>query len=250
MLGLPDSRLDDIGRWAEALLNAGELTAVGDGRAARRATMNECRDALRLHFVELRSGPATTAISAFASKDSGLTLDARVDVGRLLVAAGNATIANLIENAVLLLLRDPRFQNDLRDDMDRLPSFIEEVLRYASPVQRTSRRAVRDTLIGDRLIPEGADVTVLLGAANRDPAEFADADRFVPTRHPNDHLALGAGPHICLGQWLARLEAAQAIQLLLRRFSRIEPVGDLDDVAFQKNLDLFGPVRLEVTVAA
>ena len=136
----------------------------------------------------------------------------------LLYVAGHETTVNLIGNGLLALLRHPTELRRLRDDPGLIPGAIEELLRYDGPVQRTGRMAARDTEIGGVPIPEGSLVLGLLGAANRDPAQFAEPNRLDLTRAEPRHLAFGSGIHYCLGAPLARLEAQVAIGTVLRRF--------------------------------
>jgi cytochrome P450 len=136
----------------------------------------------------------------------------------LLYVAGHETTVNLIGNGLLALLRHPGERRRLQDDPSLLPAAIEELLRYDGPVQRTGRMAASDVEIGGVSIPKGSLVLGLLGAANRDPAHFAEPDRLDLGRDEPRHLAFGSGIHYCLGAPLARLEAQVAIGTLLRRF--------------------------------
>ena len=103
---------------------------------------------------------------------------------------------------------------------------MEEALRYDSPVQATARRTLEPVEIGGFTIPKDTHVVVLIGACNRDPARFADPDRFDITRTENDHLAFGGGVHFCLGANLARVEAATAIGSLIKNFPNIKLAAD------------------------
>ena len=98
------------------------------------------------------------------------------------------------------------------------------MLRHDSPLQLFERTATRDVSVGDVVVPAGAKVAALLGAANRDPAVFDDPDAFHPDRDPNPHLAFGAGIHFCIGAPLARLELETSVAALLRRFETLEVV--------------------------
>ncbi|HSP96710.1 MAG TPA: cytochrome P450 [Candidatus Dormibacteraeota bacterium] len=135
----------------------------------------------------------------------------------LLLVAGNETTTTLIGNAVLELLAHPAALAQLRADPALRPSAIEEVLRYASPVQLDPRRATRRVELRGEVIEPDQIVVSWLGSANRDEEVFADPERFDITRADNRHLAFGFGPHYCLGANLARLEAEVAIGALLRR---------------------------------
>lgn len=125
---------------------------------------------------------------------------------------------NLIGNGTLALLRNPEQLARLRDDPSIAPDAVEELLRYESPVQLVIRFPREDVVVRDKLIPKGARVMLLLGAANHDPARFADPDVLDLGRGDRGHLSFGGGPHFCLGNALARMEGEVAIPALLRRF--------------------------------
>src|SRR5262245_48923849 len=129
----------------------------------------------------------------------------------LLFGAGHETTVNLIGNGTLALLRHPDQFAKLRQQPDLIESTVEECLRYDSPVQMTGRQAREDLEIGGKRIQTGEVVFTLIGAANHDPAQFPNPDRFDITRNDSRHLAFGHGIHFCLGASLARLEAQIAL---------------------------------------
>jgi cytochrome P450 len=138
-----------------------------------------------------------------------------------LVFAGNETTVNLVANGMLALLRRPAALARLRDDPDLVAPAIEELLRYDSPAQFISRVAAVDFELAGKRLRAGDSVLLCLGAANRDPAVFADPDRLDLARSPNPHLGFGLGTHVCPGAQLSRLEARAAIPALLARFPSI-----------------------------
>ena len=118
---------------------------------------------------------------------------------------------------------------------------IEEMLRYDSPVQRTSRVVVEDVEVNGRFFHQGQRVNMLIGAANRDPEQFADPDRLDVTRkNASQHLSFAAGIHYCVGAPLARLEAQLAIAALLRRYAQLRLVGEAARVARRPTFVLRG----------
>jgi cytochrome P450 len=122
-------------------------------------------------------------------------------------------------------MRCPSEQRRLRADPSLLPLAIEEMLRYESPLQFNNRELTAPVDIGGRQVGAGTFVTLCIGAANRDPAQFEDPDRFDVGRRPNRHLAFGQGDHACAGMNVARMEARIAIGRLLARRPRLEPAA-------------------------
>jgi cytochrome P450 len=147
----------------------------------------------------------------------------------LLLGAGHQTTTNLIGNAVLALLHNPDQRRRLVEDRMLIRTAIEEFLRYDSPVQVTARVAADDYPLDGKTIARGDFVVVLLGAANRDPAEFDEPDRLDLGRQTNRHVAFSAGVHSCLGAMLARIEAQIVITTLLRRFPRLRAEDEIPD---------------------
>jgi len=137
----------------------------------------------------------------------------------LLLFAGSETTTNLLGNGFLALQRN-RDQWDLvTENPDLVPDAVEEALRYDAPLQYLPRVALRDLRFGEETVTEGETIVIFIGAANRDPATFADPDRYEIRRPERSrHLALAFGPHFCLGSALARLEGEAVLGTLARRF--------------------------------
>jgi hypothetical protein len=104
-------------------------------------------------------------------------------------------------------------------------SSIEEMLRFDGPIQLNNRRLTAPVALGGKTLPAGTQITIGIGAANRDPAQFADPERFEVARKPNRHIAFGQGDHVCVGMNVARMEGRIAFSHLLARFARIELAG-------------------------
>ena len=134
----------------------------------------------------------------------------------LLVVAGNETTRNAVSGSVVALAR-ARLWSWLAEHPEHLPTAVEELLRYVSPVHQFRRTATRDAVLGDQQVRAGDKVVIWFGAANRDPAVFADPHGLDLRRDPNPHVAFGTGPHFCLGAHLARLEMSEMLRVLLER---------------------------------
>lgn len=212
---------------------------------------------MREYFGDLiarrRAEPRDDLISALVQEadaaDGGLSEDELLSNLVLLLFAGFETTTNLFGNGLALLFDRPALAAGLRAGSLPVADFIEEVLRFDSPVQLTSRvvRAVGLDVAGIP-VPLGAEVLVLLGAANHDPARFHDPGVFDPLRPDNQPLSFGAGGHYCLGAALARLEAVTAFPMLLRRFPGLAAAEGAERIRSDR-LVLRGFRTLPVTVA-
>ena len=158
-----------------------------------------------------------TALALAEEQGDRLSADELIANCILLLVAGHETTTNLIGNGMLALLRHPDELRRLRETPELIATAAEELLRYDSPVQGTGRMAATDLTIDGREIKRGQHVGLLIGAANRDPAQFLDPDRLDLSRRDIRHLSFSHGPHFCVGAPLARLEGQIAISTLLHR---------------------------------
>ena len=146
----------------------------------------------------------------------------------LLAVAGNETTRNLVSHAQVALMENPDQRQKLVDDPSLIPTAVEEMLRWGSPVMHFRRTATRDVEMHGKTIAENDKVSIWYISANRDDAVFEDPYRFDVTRHPNEHIAFGGGgPHFCLGANLARLEIRVMFEELLRRTPDMELDGEV-----------------------
>ncbi|WP_106401718.1 cytochrome P450 [Actinocorallia populi] len=152
--------------------------------------------------------------------------DSLVQESLLILIGGDETTRHVISGGMYQLCVNPDQRRLLIDDPGRIPTAVEEMLRWVSPIKNMNRTATRDFELRGRTIKEGDKVLLLYPSANRDEEVFTDPDRFDVTRFPNDHIAFGNGPHFCLGNSLARLELRVMFEQLLQRLPDIEPVDD------------------------
>jgi cytochrome P450 len=177
------------------------------------------------HIERLRIEPGEDIFSQVI-RDGDLDRRELAVTAVLLVGAGFETTVNLIGNAIVLLLQHQDQLAMLREDPDLWPGAVEEVLRFNSPVQMTSRTAACDLDLAGHHLSAGETVALLLGGANRDPCVFADPGRFNITRaNAKDHLSFSSGVHACLGASLARMEATIALRALFERFPALQLDG-------------------------
>jgi cytochrome P450 len=228
LVGVPADHREDFLRWgaaAAATLDVG--LPLRRFLAADRA-MRTMHEFLRGHFARLRQEPGEDLVSRLVAASDGDALTDRElhATVLLLLGAGFETTVNLLGNAVVLLDAHRDQRAALVADPDGWPNAVEEVLRFDSPVQFTGRTVRTDTDLAGVALRPGSRVTMLLGAANRDPEVFPDPGRFDVTRaNARDHLAFSAGIHYCVGAGLARLEATVALRALTERFPDLRVSG-------------------------
>ncbi len=175
---------------------------------------------LREHLEKELAAPGGDLLGylAQACNRGDISLDIGVMILVQLVGAGGESTAGLMGNAVRILGENPRLQQHIRENRALLPTFLEEALRLQSPFRGHHRHVLTDTTLGGVQLPAGSHLTLLWGAANRDPAIFEDPDVLrLDRRSPRGHITFGKGLHFCVGAALARLEARTAINLLLDR---------------------------------
>jgi cytochrome P450 len=163
----------------------------------------------------------------------------------LLLFAGHETTTNLISNGVYRLLSNPDQLALLRNDPALIVNAVEELLRYDTNVQTGPRMAARDLEVGGVRIPRGTTVMAMIAAANRDPERFPDPDKLDILREENRHLGFSVGPHYCLGQALARLEAQIAVGSFFQEFPEAQLAGE---VHWRPNIHQRRVVELPVTL--
>ncbi|MBB2941212.1 cytochrome P450 [Actinoplanes lutulentus] len=213
LLGIPESDRHRLRPWSAAIVRMYEVNRTPEVEAAAITACEEFAEYLRrLHRTDLLSH--LTGV--------GLTEDEVVASAVLLLNAGHEASVSGLGNGVVALLRNPDQLVRLRANVALVPSAIEEMLRYDSPLHLFVRTAARDVVVDGITIGEGAQVAALIGAANRDPAAFTDPDGFDVGRDPNPHLSFGAGLHFCLGAPLARIELSAALTALLRHAPNLE----------------------------
>jgi len=219
ILGVDPAHRADFKRWSDAVVSgAGGNPDGADSRFGGAFT--EMRDFFERMCEERRRNPREDLISGLVQAEvegEKLSFEDLFQMLVLLLVAGNETTTNLIGNAMLEFMDHPDQLARVEADHSLIPSAVEEVLRFNSPVQGTVRRAAHDMEFHGRQLKKGEGVIVFIGAANRDPDQFPNPQVFDVTRTPNRHIAFGMGIHFCLGAPLARLEARIAIEELLAR---------------------------------
>jgi cytochrome P450 len=248
MLGVPLDDREMFSQWSRDLVDlfgTEDISADGTNRGnAAIVAMND-------YFTELsndrRRTPRDDLLTAFVEvEDAGarLTHAELLATCLILLIAGHETTANLIGLGTLALIRQPDVLAQLRADPALVPTAVDELLRFDSPVQFTARTTLAPVEVAGTMIPAEQRVIVLLASANHDSDVFVDAGRLVPNRSPNPHLSFGGGIHFCLGAPLARLEARIAFAKLVER--PLELVDE--DLEFRRTYPIRGLRALTVRI--
>jgi cytochrome P450 len=229
MLGIPHADGVELYKLTEAIHAAPESQAPGAGMAAVLQMFNYAHDVWNAKQADPGDDLASKLVHGNVD---GHRLD-EIDFNLfflLLVDAGGDTTRNLVAGGMLALFEFAKQRARLQRDVDTvLPTAIDEMLRWVSPVIYMRRTATRDTKLGDTAIAAGDRVVMYYGSANRDDAAFVDADQFDVTRSPNEHVAFGGGgPHFCLGAHIARIEIAALLREIVTRLPDMEPAGSAE----------------------
>jgi cytochrome P450 len=226
LLGVPEADRPLLRPWSNAIVKMyeyGRTPAVED--AAERAAA-EFVAYLRELAAERRTNPGEDLVSHLVTvrdtEGDRLSEDELVTTCILLLNAGHEATVNVSGNGLLALLEHPDQLRRLRDDPALLPTAIEELMRFDSPLQLFERTATEDVEIGGITVERGQKIAALLGSANHDPAVFADPETLDVGRTDNPHISFGAGIHFCIGAPLARVELQASFGALLGRTSRLE----------------------------
>jgi cytochrome P450 len=230
LLGVPARDQSQFRAWghdvATTLDPQAASTAEGQTRSSELALTAYLRDLV----AKRRADPDDSLLSALVAVEGEegdrLSSEELVSTALLLLIAGFETTVNLIGNAAVALLGEPGAWKRLHDDPALIPGAVEELLRYDSPVQFTSRTATEDVDVSGTVVPKGESVIVAIGGANRDPDVFEQPDRLMIDRpDASRHLAFSLGMHHCLGAALGRLEGRIALAELTRRYPSLEFAG-------------------------
>jgi cytochrome P450 len=249
MLGIPLEDLPRFRHWNDVILKLSYTIGRKD-QVATQATSAylETTEQMSDYLRQRRSEPKDDLLTRLAQAEVNgerLTHEEILGFFQGLLLAGSETTTHLLTNAILCFIENPEQLQRVLENRELLPSAIEEVLRYRSPLQWMYRIVRSDVQMHGQTIPAGKMVLPIIGSANRDPAVFADPDRFDVSRTPNPHIAFGNGIHFCMGAPLARLEARIALGDLLDRARNFRLASDEPWVP-REGLHVHGPAKLAI----
>lgn len=228
LLGIPPRDRRRFRNWSNAFVTpSANLQRSMKKMKKAGQVMEDFTHYIQRIFDERRREPREDLISRLLqAEENGDTLreEELFSMVILLIVAGHETVVDFLGNGVLALLQNPAQRALLQRDWSHLPTAIEEMARYDGPIERATMRFAAEAIpVADGLtIARGDAVSLILAAANRDPAQFPNPDAFEITRTPNRHLGFGQGIHYCLGAPLARLEGQIAIRTLLLRYPQLQ----------------------------
>ena len=251
LLGVPADEYRQFKNWSDKIIEADNTLPGLPMPDEIKAAFTELRAYFIDEIARRRKNPGTDLVSALVAahdEAEALSSDELLQFVVLLLLAGNETTTNLIGNGMLALGRNPEAMAALRSKPELMRGAIEEMLRYDGPVQSTFRTATKDTAVGGTSIDAGMGVFVIVAAANRDPAQFKDPEKFDITRESNEHLAFGEGVHFCIGAPLARMEGSIAIGSALERFPQLRLKNPDAPVTYKGSYFLRGLSRLEMAL--
>ncbi|MEU4739253.1 cytochrome P450 [Actinosynnema sp. NPDC023658] len=230
LLGVPAGDRALLQPWSNAIVKMYEFGLAEDKKVAAERAATEFVAYLRELIALRRTSPGDDLVSdlvAVTDTDGAkLTEDELVATAVLLLMAGHEATVNVIGNGVRALMNHQDQWRRLVDDPALMPTAVEELIRYDSPLQLFERTATEPVTIAGHRVEPGQKIAALLGAAARDPEVFTDPDTFDIGRNPNPHLGFGMGIHYCLGAPLARIEVQAALSSLVRKLPDAEPAAE------------------------
>ncbi len=248
MLGVPTDMSESLLNWSHAMVGMYEMARSAEQEAAAVRAAQEFVAYLREYVARRRKEPRDDLITKLIEaedNDEKLTEDELISNCILLLNAGHEATVNVVGNGVLALLQNRPQLERWHKQPELTPTAVEELLRFDTPLHLFNRWVLQDLEFGGHQFKQGMQVSLLLGAANRDPAVFAEADKLDIGRKRNPHVSLGGGIHYCLGAPLARLELRIFFEELTRRLPSMRLVPN-QTYHYSANTSHRGPTSLWV----
>lgn len=247
LIGTPDADAATMTGWSEDVVSYFDIDRPAAKKARAEASTREFHDYLADLRADRMARPRVDLMTALiaAETEGKLRGDELIATVMQILHAGHGSTIDIIGSGLHALMTNPAEFARLRADPGLIPQAVQEMFRFASPLPFFHRYASQDIEVAGRIWPEGTKFGVLYPAANRDPAAFADPDRFDVTRQPNRHIAFGGGPHVCLGNNLSRMNMESLFTALIARTRDVAPDGTPD---WKPGIQAHGPTRLPVRV--
>ncbi|MFT5302439.1 MAG: cytochrome P450 [Mariniblastus sp.] len=240
LLGLPLEDRPKFRKWFEPMANAGSLFDILRVTGGLRNTIKYLVQQFKVVAKNPRDGLMSELVQIEHEGES-LSEDELLSMVFLLLVAGHETTVHLLSNTVLTLMQFPDAKHELTSDWSKANSVVDEVLRYASPLQMGKARFVKqDFEFHGVPLKRGEMMTPLIVSANHDPTRFENPATFEIDRPRNYHMSFGSGPHVCLGMKLARTEVYHALKSLYERWPNLQPAFDLDRPDWSKRMGIRG----------
>lgn len=228
LLGFPEDRWRDVKSWSERMMRYDRMQVDADALMGTMASIQEFSEVLFPTYAARKDDPRDDLVSAWAQAP-GCPYDDQaklINETGLFISGGAETTRTVIGRGLRVFCDHQDQWEAVAADPSLVPSAVEELIRWVTPLNNFFRTAVDDTTIGDQAIAAGDRIILLYPSANRDEDVFDDPFRFDVRRSPNPHVAFGFGPHVCIGAPLARLELRILFEELTKRFTNLRVVSE------------------------
>ena len=246
VLGVPDEDCPQLRIWSENIVQYFDIDRTNERKELAERNTTEFYHYLQTLKAKRERAPQDDLLSLMieAERAGQMNEDEFISTAMLILMAGHGSTIDVLGSGMHALLKFPKELQRLREDPSLMKTAVQEMFRYESPLPFFHRYSTEDMTVCGDTYPRGTKFGVLYGAANRDPGQFPDADRFDVGRTPNWHIAFGRGAHFCLGNHLARLDMDIIFSTLLKRFRTIELVDH--NVTYKRGLSVRGPEALRL----
>jgi cytochrome P450 len=248
VLGVPDEDCPQLRIWSENVVQFFDVDRTEQHKQlAEQATTEFCAYLVDL-ISQRRQQPKEDLVSTLIAAEKAGDIDETelISTCMLILMAGHGSTIDVMGSGMHALLQNPDQLQRLRGDPGLISTAVQEMFRYESPLPFFHRHATEDVEVLGKRYPKGSKFGLLYGSANRDPARFADADRFDISRTPNRHIAFVRGAHLCLGNHLSRLDMEIVFLALLEKAKSIQLATDA--VEFKRSLSVRGPISLPIAL--
>lgn len=247
MLGVSPADRADLLRWSDDMVKSQSITATEEMLLAAGAAMGEYTDYITKVIADRTPHPTDDLVSTLIHAEvdgDRLDQDELIWESLLILVGGDETTRHVVSEGMYQLLLHPEQREKLIADPDKIPTAVEEMLRWVTPIKNMARTVTREVELRGQHLHPGDKLLLLYASANRDEEVFDDPETFDVERTPNDHVAFGFGTHFCLGNSLARLEIRVMVEQLLARLPDMELAHP--DVPMRPANFISGPERMAV----